>query len=104
MEEDRKLTPREREILNRQSSRTGAENRNSETRPTDSRKGEDTLDEHRADMNGKVGKFETEHTEPTGEGSDVAGAETKDEVGTSSAGAGLGGNKGTGTRKKSEFQ
>lgn len=93
MEENKKNTSRE-------ASRTGAENRKKE-KP---HKGEDTLDQHRAEMDGNVGKFEDEHTRPTGRTSALPGADEDENVGTASTGAGLGGNKGTGTRKKDEFQ
>lgn len=109
MEEDRKLSPREREIMNRdynknrEYSETGAENRKKETPRKEAGKGEDTLDRHRADMSGNTGKFETEHTHPVADNSAAPGAEEKDEVGTAASGAGLGGNKGTGTRNKKDF-
>ncbi len=61
-----------------------------------------------AEMNNKKGKLETEHTRPTGETSAIPGnsnpeAKEIDREGTASSGAGLGGNKGTGTRNKKDF-
>lgn len=83
-------------------SQTGAENRtDTRDRAAESR-GEKTREGHRAEMDGKEGKIETEHTEPTDKTSAIPGAEAKEE-GTASAGAGLGGNKGTGTRNKKDF-
>lgn len=101
MEENRDLSQREKERV-REFSKTGAEKRSTETPDKKSKKGDDTLDQHRAEMDGNVGEFETEHTYPIDE-SGVAGADQDKDVGTSSAGAGLGGNKGTGTRNKKDF-
>lgn len=61
-----------------------------------------------AELNGKKGKIETEHTRPTGRTSAIPGnsnpdAKEIDDEGTASSGAGLGGNKGTGTRNKKDF-
>lgn len=61
-----------------------------------------------AELDGKKGKIETEHTEPTGRTSAIPGntnpdAKKTDDEGTASSGAGLGGNKGTGTRNKKDF-
>lgn len=61
-----------------------------------------------ATLNGKKGKIETEHTGPTGRtsaipGNSNPGAERIDDEGTAASGAGLGGNKGTGTRNKKDF-
>lgn len=109
MEEDRKLSPREREIINRdynksrEYSEKGAENQNKETPRKGAGKRKDAQDRHRADMNGNTGKFETEHTHPLDDSSAAPGAEEKDEAATSASGAGLGGNKGTGTRNKKDF-
>ena len=81
-------------------SRTGAENRATTDRPAE--RGENTRETHRAEIDGKKGKIETEHTEPTGKTSAIPGADKKEE-GTAASGAGLGGNKGTGTRNKKDF-
>lgn len=61
-----------------------------------------------ATLNGKKGKIETEYTGPTGRTSAIPGhanpgAERIDDEGTAASGAGLGGNKGTGTRNKKDF-
>jgi hypothetical protein len=61
-----------------------------------------------AEMNGKKGEIETEHTRPTGKTSAIPGnsspdAKRIDKEGTAASGAGLGGNKGTGTRSKKDF-
>ncbi len=89
-------TKRDRGTISRNTSSTGAEQRyNTDTE----NKGSNTADEHRAELNGREGKFETERTRPTGETSALPGAEEK-EPGTAAAGAGLGGNKGTGTSSK----
>jgi hypothetical protein len=61
-----------------------------------------------AEMNGKKGEIETEHTQPTGKtsaipGNSSPGAEEVEREGTAASGAGLGGNKGTGTRSKKDF-
>lgn len=57
-------------------------------------------DEKRADMNGNKGHFESEKLEETGRTSAIPGAESKDDVGEAASGAGLGGNKGQGTRSR----
>ena len=83
------------------STRTGAENRATTDRAaktsTDS-----TREANRAEIDGKKGKIKTEHTEPTGNTSAIPGADKKQE-GSAAAGAGLGDNKGTGTRNKKDF-
>ena len=88
---------KERETINRRTSSTGAEQRYKED--IDKVEGKDTIDAKRATLNGKKGKIETGQTHPTGKTSALPGAEEK-EVGTAAAGAGLGGNKGTGTGSK----
>lgn len=69
----------------------------------DNTKAKNTPDvKNRAGMNGKKGKFETEELEKTGT-SAMPGAEEVGNVGDAASGAGLGGNKGTGTRSKKDF-
>jgi hypothetical protein len=58
--------------------------------------------ENRAEMDGKTGKFETEELKKT-DTSAMPGAENEGDIGTAASGAGLGGNKGTGTNNKSDF-
>lgn len=99
MDNNRTNKGKDREAINRTASTTGAEQRLNKTSEKEGRKEKDKVDARRAELNGKEGKFETEHTQPTGEGSGLPGAEEK-EVGTAAAGAGLGGNKGTGTSSK----
>ena len=60
-------------------------------------------DEARADMNGKKGDFKTEKLEKT-RTSAIPGAESDEDIGNAASGAGLGGNKGQGTRSKKDFQ
>ena len=65
-------------------------------------------DDKRPEFNGREEKIETEHTRPTGRTSAIPGnsnpdAKEIDDEGTASSGAGLGGNKGTGTRNKKDF-
>lgn len=72
MEEDRKLSTREREIINRYQSPQNAERRD-EKNITKEKK-EETPDQPRARLDGKVGKFEDEHTRPTGRSGGIAGA------------------------------
>lgn len=95
---------RDRKEINPENSasQTGAENRAGTRDYAAENRGENTREAHRAELDGKKGKIETEHTESTGKTSAIPGAETKEE-GTASAGAGLGGNKGTGTRNKKDF-
>lgn len=93
-------TPRDRQAANREFSETGAENQAKEKNEQKKRKSEEEI----AEMNGRKGKIETEHTEPTGRTSAIPGADEEEDLGTSSSGAGLGGNKGTGTRRKDEFR
>lgn len=57
---------------------------------------------NRADMNGKEGRFESEELKKTGT-SAIPGAEEEGDVGDAASGAGIGGNKGTGTRNKKDF-
>lgn len=57
---------------------------------------------NRAELDGKTGKFETEKLEKT-DVSAIPGAEADDKIGEAASGAGLGGNKGTGTRSKKDF-
>ena len=94
-------TATDRQAAKREYSETGAENQANETNEKKKRK---TPGEMEAEMNGRKGNIETEHTEPTGTTSAIPGADEEENVGTSSSGAGLGGNKGTGTRKKDEFR
>ncbi len=61
------------------------------------------VDDTRAEMNGKVGHFETEHTEPTGEGSSIPGAEENRKIISEATGAGIGGNAGRGTASKKKL-
>lgn len=68
----------------------------------------ESREDRAAEFSGKKGKIETEHTQPTGKTSAIPGnsnpdAKKADEEGTASSGAGLGGNKGTGTRNKKDF-
>ncbi len=95
---------RDRKQMNpdQKASQTGAENRAGTRDRSAEARGENTREANRAEIDGKKGKIKTEHTEPTGKTSAIPGAESKEE-GTASAGAGLGGNKGTGTRNKKDF-
>ena len=98
MEENNRNTSQEENKTNRKSSATGAENRFDETAH------KKDPNDHTAEVNGNKGHMETEHTHPTGEGSAIPGAEEDENVGNAASGAGLGRNKGTGTRKKDQFQ
>lgn len=97
--EDRNRKPIDTE---NKAGRTGAENRASTRDRAAEARGESTREAHRAEIDGKKGRIETEHTGPTGKTSALPGADSKEE-GTASAGAGLGNNKGTGTRNKKDF-
>ena len=100
MDNNKTNKPKDRVSASRTASASGAENRNQENAD---RREKDKIEENRAEFNGKKGRIETEHTQPTGETSALPGAEENKEVGTAAAGAGLGGNKGTGTNNKKDF-
>lgn len=103
MENNRELSPREKEITNRNYSKTGGESRENEIPQKEAGKRESSADRHRADINGNVGRFETERTYPVSDSSAAPGAEENADIGTAASGAGFGGNKGTGTRNKKDF-
>lgn len=102
-EENTKLTDREDAHLGtrdwgKMPAGAGLENPNKGSNPEDAVK-----DENRAELNGKEGHFETEKLEKT-DTSAVPGAESDGDIGEAASGAGLGGNKGQGTRSKKDFQ
>lgn len=81
---------------NRPMSSTGAENRARSSK-------DDEKNDNRAEMDGKKGDFNDDQSRPTGETSAIPGAEQDRDIGDKAAGAGLGGNKGRGTRTPGEF-
>lgn len=58
--------------------------------------------ENKADLNGKEGKFKTEKLKKTGT-SALPGAEEEGKIGDEASGAGIGGNKGRGTRSRKDL-
>lgn len=86
-------------------------NRNPENRPMSSTDAENRAksrenreeQDNRAKMDGKKGNFRDDRSEPTGETSAIPGANEDKDIGDKAAGAGLGGNKGRGTRTPGEF-
>lgn len=93
---ENKMEEYNRNPENRPMSSTGAENR---AKSRDNREKHD----NRAEIDGKKGDFRDDWSEPTGETSAIPGANEKKDIGDKAAGAGLGGNKGRGTRTPGEF-